>query len=203
MPAHHPTRIIVVTSLALAVGACSVLKPTGGSSTARAAEAGPASAAAPSTGAKLSDANIAAIVVAANNADIAYADQALAKSRDAEIRQFAQMTKKDHETVNDVAVKLVTRLKVTPVDNEISFDLRDDSEAKRGVLRDLEGFAFDSAYIANEVSYHKTVLGAIDGALIPSAKNAELKALLVQVRPAVAAHLDHAESLAAKKTRRR
>jgi putative membrane protein len=89
------------------------------------------------------------------------------------------------------------------VDNEVSFDLRDDAETKRLILRDLEGAAFDSAYATNEVSYHKTVLGAIDGALIPSAKNAELKALLVQVRPAVAAHLEHAEVLASKKAVRR
>jgi putative membrane protein len=154
-------------------------------------------------GPALSDANIAAIVVAANMADIAYADQALAKSRDAEIRGFAQMTRKDHETMNDVATKLVTRLKVTPVDHEVSFDLRDDAESKRGMLRDLEGFAFDSAYIANEVSYHRSVLAAIDDALIPSAKNAELKALILQVRPAIAAHLRHAETVAATKVRRR
>lgn len=148
----------------------------------------------------LSDANIAAIVVAANNADILYADLALAKSGDEEIRGFATMVKKDHQSVNEAAVALVTRLKVTPVDNQISFDLRDDAETKRLRFRDLEGFAFDSAYAANEVSYHTTVLGAIDGALIPSAQNAELRALLVQVRPAVAAHLEHATAMAAKKT---
>ncbi|MCL4213993.1 MAG: DUF4142 domain-containing protein [Gemmatimonadales bacterium] len=157
----------------------------------------------PSSGPALSDANIAAIVVAANNADILYADLALAKSRDADIRAFATMVKKDHEAVNQAAVALVTRLKVTPVDNEASFDLRDDAETKRLILRELEDFAFDSAYSANEVSYHRSVLGTIDRALIPSASNAELKALLVQVRPAVAAHLEHAVALVAKQGARR
>lgn len=150
--------------------------------------------------ATLSDANIAAIVVAANNADILYADLALAKSTDDGVRNFAMMVKKDHQSVNEAAVALVTRLKVTPVDNQISFDLRDDAETKRLTFRDLEGFAFDSAYSANEVSYHTTVLGAIDGALLPSARNVELRALIAQVRPAVAAHLEHAKALAAKKT---
>lgn len=165
------------------------------------ASASSAPAAAPAAAA-LSDANIAAIVVAANNADIMYADLALAKSKDADVRSFATMTKKDHTSVNEAAVALVTKLKVTPVDNQVSFDLRDDADTKRLVMRDLEGFAFDSAYAANEVSYHTTVLGAIDGALIPSAKNAELKALLVAVRPAVAAHLEHARTLSTKKSRR-
>lgn len=150
----------------------------------------------------LTDANIAAIVVAANNADIMYADLALAKSPTPSVREFATMTKRDHESVNEAAVALVTRLGVTPVDNALSFDLRDDAETKRLTLRDFEGFAFDSAYAANEVTYHTTVLGAIDSALIPSATNAELRALLVAVRPAVAAHLTHAQSLAASLQRR-
>lgn len=146
----------------------------------------------------LTDANIAAIVVAANNADIMYADLALAKSKNGEVRGFATMTKKDHESVNQAAVALVTKLGVTPVEHQVSLDLRDDADTKRGVMRELEGAAFDSAYAHNEVTYHKTVLGAIDAALIPSAQNAELKSLLIAVRPAVAAHLGHAESLAAK-----
>lgn len=175
--------------------------PVGGSSPAAGAASAPASAPAP---AGLTDANIAAIVVAANNADILYADLALAKSHDKEIRAFANMVKKDHEAVNEAAVALVTRLKVTPVDNEISFDLRDNAETTRLIFRDFEGFAFDSAYADNEVTYHKKLLGAIDDALIPSARNAELKALLIQVRPAVAAHLGHAEHLflAVTQTRR-
>ncbi len=159
--------------------------------------------AAPASVSGLTDANIAAIVVAANNADILYADLALAKSADADVRGFATMVKKDHQSVNEAATALVTRLKVTPVDNQISFDFRDDAETKRLTLRELEGAAFDSAYAANEVSYHTTVLGAIDGALIPSAQNAELRELLIAVRPAVAAHLEHAQTLAAKKSVRR
>lgn len=219
---------ILALALPLTLGACSWLGIGGGSSApapkpaptteakpaAKAPEKAPAKAAAkapaakapapsPKPGSGLSDANIAAIVVAANNADILYADLALAKSKDTEIRAFATMVKKDHESVNEAAVALVTRLKVKPVDNQISFDLRDDAETKRLMFRDLEGFAFDSAYAANEVSYHTTVLGAIDAALIPSAQNAELKTLLVEVRPAVQAHLDHARTLAAAKTRRR
>ena len=150
----------------------------------------------------ITDANIAAIVVTANTIDIQYADLALAKSQDAEVREFATMVKKDHQSVNEAAGALVTRLGVTPVMNSVAFDLRDDAETKRLTLRDFEGAAFDSAYAANEVSYHTTVLGAIDNALIPSAQNAELKALLVAVRPAVAAHLEHARELAAKKSRR-
>jgi len=37
------------------------------------------------------------------------------------------------------------------------------------------------------------VLDAVDKTLIPGAKNEELKALLVKVRPAFVAHLEHAK----------
>jgi putative membrane protein len=187
------SRSLLVLPLALTLSACSLFG--------RGSVAASAAPAVSSSG--LTDANIAAIVVAANNADILYADMALAKSQDADVRSFATMVKSDHQSMNRAATELVTRLEVTPVDNQLSFDLRDDAETKRLRLRDLEGFAFDSAYAANEVNYHTTVLGAIDAALIPSAQNAELKALLVDVRPAVEAHLGHAKQLAEQKAARR
>jgi putative membrane protein len=42
------------------------------------------------------------------------------------------------------------------------------------------------------------VLEALDKTLIPGAKNEELKALLVKVRPAFVAHLEHARHLQAE-----
>ena len=62
-------------------------------------------------------------------------------------------------------------------------------------LKGLKGKEFDKAYVDNEVTYHQTVLDAIDKTLIPSARNEELKALIVKVRPAFAEHLEHAKHL--------
>lgn len=148
----------------------------------------------------ITDAQIAGIVMTANTADILYADMALAKSGREDVHAFARMMKSDHGAVNEQLGGLLARLGVSPELNEIAFDLRDDAEVKRLTLRDLEGFAFDSAYAANEVSYHTTVLGAIDDALIPAAQHPDVRALLVEVRPVIAAHLRHAQALAAKTT---
>ena len=41
------------------------------------------------------------------------------------------------------------------------------------------------------------MLSAIDTTLIPGAKNEELKALIVKVRPAFVAHLEHAKMIQA------
>jgi len=52
--------------------------------------------------------------------------------------------------------------------------------------------------VDHEVAYHQAVLDAIDKTLVPNAKNAELKALIVKVRPAFEAHLQHAKMLQSK-----
>jgi putative membrane protein len=45
------------------------------------------------------------------------------------------------------------------------------------------------------VTYHQAVLDALDKLLIPTTDNADLKKLLLDVRPAIAAHLEHAKRL--------
>jgi putative membrane protein len=101
----------------------------------------------------------------------------------------------DHTGVNKQATALVTRLKVKPEPNDTSRSLKKGGDENIAHLKKLKGGAFDKAYVDQEVSYHQTVLDAIDKTLVPSAKNADLKALLEKVRPAIAAHLDHAKHL--------
>jgi len=155
------------------------------------------------TPAAVTDPQIAAIVVAANSVDIEYGKLALSKSKNDKVKQFADTMVKDHTAVNKSAVELVTRLGVTPEESETSRGLTASGEQTRARLGALSGDEFDREYIANEVAYHKLVIDAVDKTLIPNAKNAELKATLVSVRPALVAHLEHAEhiqaSLAGKK----
>jgi len=99
----------------------------------------------------------------------------------------------DHTGVNKSATDLVTKLKVTPEDNDTSKALKAGGESNLSTLQGLSGAAFDKAYVDHEVAYHQQVLDAVDQTLIPNAKNAELKALLVKVRPAFVAHLEHAK----------
>lgn len=142
-----------------------------------------------------SDAQIAAIVVAANAVDIEAGKLAKATSKNAEVRKFAQLMVTDHGGVNKQAVELVTRLKVTPEENDISRSLQKGGADTLARLKTLKGAAFDKAYVDNEVGYHQAVMEALDKTLIPSAQNAELKALLVKVRPAFVAHLEHAKHM--------
>jgi putative membrane protein len=141
----------------------------------------------------VSDAQIAAIVVTANQVDIDAGKLAESMSSNAEVKKFGAQMVTDHTGVNKQAVDLVTKLKVTPEDNPTSQSLKAGGEKNIANLKGLKGAAFDKAYIDNEVTYHQAVLDALDKTLIPNAKNAELKALLVKVRPAFVAHLEHAK----------
>lgn len=139
------------------------------------------------------DAQIAATVVTANQVDIDAGKLALSKASSAAVKDFAQLMITDHSAVNKAASELVAKLKVRPEPNATSESLKKGGDAKLAELRKLSGAAFDRAYVDNEVAYHQSVLDAIDKTLIPSARNEELKALLVKVRPAFVAHLDHAK----------
>ena len=105
---------------------------------------------------------------------------------------------RDHETVNQQALALVKKLKVTPEDNETSRSLSKQAADKLTELDKLKGAEFDKAYVANEVAYHKAVDGALETSLIPSASNAELKSLLQTGLKIFQGHELHAEHVAAE-----
>lgn len=143
--------------------------------------------------AKPSDAQIAHIAYTAGVIDIDAAKQALKKSKNKEVRAFAENMVKDHSAVNKQALALVKKLKVTPQDNPTSQALSKQAKAKRAELAKLSGKAFDKAYVDNEVAYHKTVDNALETQLIPSASNPELKSLLETGLKIFQGHEQHAE----------
>ena len=141
------------------------------------------------------DAQIAAIVVTANQVDIDAGKLAHATSSNKEVKEFAQRMITDHTGVNKAATELVTKLKVKPEPNSTSRSLKRSGDETLARLKTLKGAEFDKAYVDNEVTYHQAVIDALDKTLIPSARNEELKALLIKVRPAFVAHLEHAKHL--------
>jgi putative membrane protein len=157
-----------------------------------------ASGAAVAQSAKPNDAQIAHIAYTAGLADIANAEQAMKKSKNKDVRAFAQNMLQDHKAVNDKALALVKKLNVTPQDNDTSKAIAKGQADKRAELAKLNGAAFDKAYAANEVAYHQTVNGALQSTLIPSSSNAELKSLLETGLKIFQGHQQHAEHVAAE-----
>jgi putative membrane protein len=146
---------------------------------------------------KPTDPQIAHIAYTAGVIDIAAAKQAVTKAGNKDVKAFAEDMIRDHEAVNKQALDLVKKLNVTPEDNDTSKTLSKNAAAKLDELSKLSGAAFDKAYVANEVAYHKAVNGALETLLIPSASNAELKSLLQTGLKIFQGHQQHAEHVLA------
>ncbi|NRP20778.1 hypothetical protein LPJGGPFB_04037 [Ensifer adhaerens] len=146
---------------------------------------------------KPSDPQIAHIAYTAGVIDVENAKLAISKSGNKEVVAFAEDMVRDHEAVNTQALDLVKKLKVTPEDNDTSKALSKAADDERAKLAKLDGASFDKAYVDNEVAYHKQVNGALTTLLIPSASNAELKALLETGLKIFQGHQQHAEHVAA------
>ena len=145
----------------------------------------------------LTDAEIAAVVVAANETDAVMGEFAAARTSNAEVRAFANTMVRDHRAVNEQAGALVTRLGITPAASALSAKLVQSGEAAREQLSGKSGADFDRSYADHEIGYHRAVIDAVDQVLLPATTNAELRAAIVGVRPALVAHLQHAEQLQA------
>jgi putative membrane protein len=143
------------------------------------------------------DPQIAGIVVTANQIDVDAGKIAKSRSKNKEVQDFAQLMITDHTAVNKQASALAKKLGVKPADSDTSKSLKQAAADTAKKLKGLKGAQFDKAYVDNEVVYHQQVLDAIDKVLIPNADNAELKGLIEKVRPAIAAHLEHAKHLQA------
>ena len=199
------TPIVKLSLLGLAavtwLGACS--KKDANSDSARRADSSASSTMAPGPGAdtakpaaaKPNDAQIAHIAVTANSLDSAAGVTAKKKGTSKAVKDFAQTMIDDHTAVNKQAVALAAKLKVTPEDNDVSRSLKSEADGAMPTIQARSGADFDKSYIGHEVTFHQTVLDALDKTLIPNAQNAELKALLTKVRPSIAAHLERAKSI--------
>jgi putative membrane protein len=143
------------------------------------------------------DAQIASIVVTANQVDIDAGKLAQSKGGNAEVKAFGKQMVTDHTAVNKQAAALAKKLKLKPQDNPTSQSLKSGGAKNLKRLEKLKGAAFDKAYIEHEIAYHQQVIDAINKTLIPNAKNEELKKLLTTGLPLFEGHLQHAQQIQA------
>ena len=142
----------------------------------------------------LNDPTIVAIFDAANTWDIQTGKLAAARGSTADVRQFGRMLAHDHTAVRQQGRDLAAKLHVTPTPPK-DFAMAKDHEAAMARLRSLHGAAFDTAFLHNEVTFHKAVLDAVTSTLLPATKNAEVRDLETKVAPAFQAHMMRAQQL--------
>lgn len=154
----------------------------------------PADAAVP----KLTDAEIAAIVKAANTGELEQAKLAKTKTKNKHVKDFAAMMVKDHTDMIKSGDALCKKAGIEPKDNEISAHMTDEAKTTLELLKGTaKGADFDKAYIDAQVNAHTQVLDSIDKKLMPNVQNPDLKAELERARPKVEVHLGQAKEIQA------
>jgi len=149
------------------------------------------------TSAKLSDANIAALLDEANAGDSASGKIATQKGTAADVKAFGTLMMHDHHALRKAGQDLAKKLNLTP-----AAPANDSLPAKVKAAQDnlnsmAKGAAWDKAYIDGEVATHQMVLGLIDQAQ-GAAQNADLKQLLTTARPNIEMHLKRAQDIQGK-----
>jgi putative membrane protein len=143
----------------------------------------------------LSDAEILGVAMAANDGEVQMAEIAAKKATAPDVKQFAVLMKSSHQKALEKDKALQTKTKITSAESDASSTLKSETEKTIKELRDKQGKDFDRAYMDSQVKAHKDVLVVIDNRLVPSVKNGEVKAMLVEMRRTVADHLVKADDL--------
>lgn len=168
-----------------------------------AAAPSPATSAASSGAPRVSDEHVAGVALMLNNIEVSYALLAGSRAADADVARYAARMRTDHTSLNATLTDLLARWNLDAEDDRVGLDLRDAANVERDRLRRLTGRAFDVAYVDADVASHRELLDVIDRVLLPSAGRRELHDYVAALRPAIAAHLAHAQQLRATLAARR
>lgn len=137
-----------------------------------------------------SEANIAAILTAANQREIQPSQLAQNQAQDAQVREFAERMVTEHGMLGDSLQALVQQQNIAPAPSPMVSRLQTETQAAVQRMQGLNGPEFDRAYVQDMVESHQMTLNALDTRLIPAAQTPQLRtALQERVRPAVADHL--------------
>ncbi len=142
-----------------------------------------------------SDANIAAILMAANESAVKDAKLAESKASNPAVQSFAKTEAADHAALEERAVAWMKDHQVEPVENGSSEAFISLGVKSRDKLEGLDAAHFDHGYVREQVNFDKDLLDALHQDMIPHAKDAQLAALLKGAVPKVEAHMKSAEQL--------
>ncbi len=146
----------------------------------------------------LTDAQILEIAHVANLGEIEQAKLAQTKAKDARVKGLAAMMIKDHKDADTKGTALAKKASLKPDASPTSSSLESDAKSTMDSLKSQTGADFDKSYVDAQIKEHQAVLDTIDQKLLPSAKNADVKAFLAEVRPKIAMHLQHSQDLQKK-----
>jgi putative membrane protein len=141
------------------------------------------------------DPNIVAVMMAMNQADIDSANLALTKSKNNNLRAFAQQVIAAHTAIQNSIQQMVPKTNLTPADNAFSGWLKSQSAQVKSKLSSSNGSSFEKYYAADEIQFHQLMLDSIKATLLPNVQNADLKAAITSAQQIVTTQLANAQKL--------
>jgi putative membrane protein len=152
-------------------------------------------AAAMDAGARLTNDQILEVTHTANDAEIAQAELAHAKSRDGRVQKLAAQMLRDHTEAENKGEALARKESLSREPSPQSIELEADAARATHSLRQQSGSQFDRSYLDVQVREHRAVLDLLGSTLIPSSTDPDVTAYLHDVKATVAEHLERARSL--------
>jgi putative membrane protein len=154
-----------------------------------------APAAAPQGG--MTDANIVALLDAANKADSSGGALAAKKATNAEVKAFGKLMMSEHHALRAAGQALAKQLGVEPKAPERDPLAPYVANEMKTLQSTAKGAEFDRVYIDNEVSVHQAVLDLANQARVTT-QTPQLKELIEKAIPVIRKHLDQATALQKK-----
>ncbi len=127
-----------------------------------------------------------------DNAEIAAAKMALEKTKNAEVKQFAQQMIAEHTKANNELKALATKKNFTP-----PTDLDAEHKTMADSMMKMTGEDFDRDYIKGQVADHQKVVALFE-AQANGGTDADAKAFAAKTLPTLKMHLDMAQKLSGK-----
>jgi len=142
----------------------------------------------------LSDEQIATILQAYDQREIAVAKVLLDRSKDARIKSYAQTVLDDHTALLSDTEKWMD-VRTMGLDSTPQGIIENDADNDRSTLGKLDGAALDRRYLEVEVVAQQKVLDLIEKQLQFDARNPEVKGMVDSLRDKARAHLEAARAL--------
>lgn len=147
--------------------------------------------------ATLDDATIFAIFDQANAADIMAGRLGAKYGHSEEIRALGRMVATEHEAVQQMGRELAKKLGIVPTPPDHDTSVQEQAKTV-ALLQSKSGAEFDKVYLRNELAFHRSVIDALKGSLLPAIKNEEFKELIKKLLPGFEHHLAETQALASK-----
>jgi putative membrane protein len=146
---------------------------------------------------RLDDAQIASVLLTANQGEVEQNNVAVTKAERRAVHDLAQDFVDMHTAATTRENALFTALDITPSDNPVSAQLRDKSASAVSKLKAASASEFDAVFLQSQVDAHQSVLDLVDDNLLKNVSDAGLRAEITALRLTVEMHLVRTRALLA------